>query len=1109
MDVFKLIGRVVIENDDANSTLDDTSSKAESSEGRITSAFKKIGAAVATYFAVDKIKSFAQSVVTTTADFEDAMLKVQSLSGATAEEYQALTDAALEYGSTTAWTSKDVADAMGYMALAGFDTNEILSATSGMLSLASASGEELATVSDILTDAMTGFGDSAQDASRYADVLATTQAKSNTTVGALGEAFTYVSSLAGTYSYSLEDVSAALGTMANAGVKGSMAGTALSTVITRLGTNTSGARDAIEALGVEFYNSDGTARDLGDVLMDLCDATEGLDTAQKAELANTVAGAEAQKGLLAILNQGSSAYSDLQNQLYNCSGAADDMATNMESGVGGAIRSMQSALEGFQISLGEKFSEPIGNAVRNAASWVSGTLTPSITGFIDDFGQRWDSFTTAMSPSIENLKTAFGNIATAVQPIIDAIINLVSSEETSETATTALSTAVDLLSSGLNVVAGVISTVTGFCQEHETAVQAVATAIGVLVAAYAGLEIGMTIQKTVQGFQQAQVAVALYSASTQGASVAQGVMNGTLSISEGLVALLTGKMTLAEVATNAMSVAQGALNAVMSANPIALVVAAIAALIAIGVALYKNWDTIKEKASQLKDAVVNKVSEIKEGFTEKWKSIKETIANSKFGQAASTVMDAMKKTVSEKLNNIKSAYEEHGGGIKGIVSGAIEGVKGYYTAGFTFLDNLTNGKLTAIKDAISEKLSAVKETVSNIFNKVKESVSNAWDTIKNVVQVAVMFIGSIINLAKDIILIPWNFIWQNCGDKITEIWNTIYDFISEKIQAVSDFISSVLTTISDFFTSIWNTIYETVSTYINNVLTVVTTVFTAIWSFITEVWNTIYTAITTVVTAIQTIISTVFNAVQTFISTVFTAVWSFIVNIFENIRLAIVTKLTAAKDSVTSIFNTVKTFISTVGSTIWSVVTNAFENVRTSIVTKLNAAKDSVTSIFTSIKEEINNKIEDAKSIVSAGVEKLKSFFNFTWELPKIKLPHFSISGSFSLNPPSVPSFGIEWYKNGGIMLEPTAFGINPATGKTMIGGEAGKEAIAPIETLKQYVGEAVAGQNEELLAVLNLILQAIYAMDEGLGEKLYNALLNLKFQVNEREFARLVRAVD
>jgi phage-related minor tail protein len=205
----------------------------------------------------------------------------------------------------------------------------------------------------------------------------------------------------------------------------------------------------------------------------------------------------------------------------------------------------------------------------------------------------------------------------------------------------------------------------------------------------------------------------------------------------------------------------------------------------------------------------------------------------------------------------------------------------------------------------------------------------------------------------------------------------------------------------------------------------------------------------------------------------------------------------------------VKTFISTVGSTIWSVVTNAFENVRTSIVTKLNAAKDSVTSIFTSIKEEINNKIEDAKSIVSAGVEKLKSFFNFTWELPKIKLPHFSISGSFSLNPPSVPSFGIEWYKNGGIMLEPTAFGINPATGKTMIGGEAGKEAIAPIETLKQYVGEAVAGQNEELLAVLNLILQAIYAMDEGLGEKLYNALLNLKFQVNEREFARLVRAVD
>ena len=333
MELFQLLGTILISNTAANSAIDETTGRAENSESKMSKAFKKVGTAVAGAFAVDKIVNFGKAAIDTTASFEDGMLKVQSLSGATQEEYEKLSKAALDYGSTTAWSAKDVSDAMGYMALAGFDTNQILESTSGMLSLASASGEDLATVTDILTDSMTGFGDGADQASRYADVLATTQAKSNTSVGDLGEAFKYVSSLAGTYSYSLEDVSAALGTMANAGVKGSMAGTSLSSIITRLGTNTSGARDAIEKLGVSFYNQDGTARNLGDVLKDLCDATEDMDVAQKAEFASTVAGAEAQKGLLAILNQGSDAYENLQGKLYDCSGAASDMASNMESGL--------------------------------------------------------------------------------------------------------------------------------------------------------------------------------------------------------------------------------------------------------------------------------------------------------------------------------------------------------------------------------------------------------------------------------------------------------------------------------------------------------------------------------------------------------------------------------------------------------------------------------------------------------------------------------------------------------------------------------------------------------------------------------------------------------
>lgn len=212
---------------------------------------------------------------------------------------------------------------------------------------------------------------------------------------------------------------------------------------------------------------------------------------------------------------------------------------------------------------------------------------------------------------------------------------------------------------------------------------------------------------------------------------------------------------------------------------------------------------------------------------------------------------------------------------------------------------------------------------------------------------------------------------------------------------------------------------------------------------------------------------------------------------------------------ITNIFTTIKTFISSTVSNIWSIVTNAFENVRLSIVNKLNQAKDTVSSIFDSIKQAISDKINAAKDAVSEAIEKIKSFFNFEWKLPDLKLPHIKINGDWDLKSGTFPSFGVEWYKSGAVMMKPTAFGINPKTGATMMGGEAGAEAVAPIDVLQGYVRDAVAGQNAELIAVLNLILKAIYSMDEALGTKLFNAMLNMQFKINDREFARLVRAVN
>ena len=965
-------------NSEANQAIDETTGKAEKSEPKMTAAFKKIGAAVATYFAVDKIVTFGKTVVGITSSFEDGMLKVQSLSGATQEEYEKLSEAALNYGSSTAWTAKDVADAMGYMALAGFDTNEILESTSGMLSLASASGEDLATVTDILTDSMTGFGDGADQANRYADVLASTQAKSNTTVGALGEAFTYVSSLAGTYSYSLEDVSAALGTMANAGVKGSMAGTSLSSIITRLGTNTSGARDAIEELGVQFYNQDGTARSLGDVLTDLCNATEGMDVAQKAELASTVAGAEAQKGLLAILNQGSGAYTDLQDKLYNCSGAASDMANNMESGLGGSIRSLESAWEGFKIKIGEKIEPGVTAGLDKLTNFVSGTAIPALDQVCDK-----------------------------------------------------------------------ISDVVGWMKQHEEAVSAVAGALSVAAAAMVAFKAGAMIQSVVNSFQQARVAISLYSLSTEGATVAQGLLNGTLTIGEAIVGLLTGKMTLAELAQVGMAKAQAALNAVMTANPIGIVIAAIAALIAIGVLLYKNWDTVKEKLSQL------------------WKSVKD-------------IWGKISATISQKVNEIKAKV----------------------SAVFTSIANVASSIWGAISSAVGAKIDAIKEKATAVFTSIRDIVSNVFETIKNIITVVLMTIGEIFSAAFQIISIPWMFIWVNCKDTIISVWNAIKEVVSNAINAVASRVSEKL----------------------NEIRAVVLAVLTVVLNTFKTIWNTIKSAVASVLTAIKNelsrrlneaknIVSSILGAISSVFSSIWNAIKSVVSSVLSSIKAEVSNRLNEAKAIVSNVLDAIKSTFSSVWESIKSAVSSAVTAVKNSISNGLNDAKSTVSNVLNSIKDKFKSIFEDVKNVVKNAIEKIKSYFNFSWSLPKLKLPHVSISGKFSLNPPSAPKFKVEWYKkamqNAMVLNGPTIFGYNPSTGSIMGGGEAGKEVVSGADTLKSMIREAVNtdnGSTDELVKLLRQMLA--WMIGGGLEDVLIDILTNkVKLKLNDREVARLVKA--
>lgn len=321
-----------------------------------------------------------KDTIDTYKNFEAAMSQVKAVSGAEGADFEKLTNKAKEMGATTKFTAAESAEAFNYMAMAGWKTEDMLGGIEGILNLAAASGESLAVTSDIVTDALTAFGMKADEAGHFSDVLAAASSNSNTNVSLMGETFKYAGAMAGTLKYRIEDVALATGLMANAGIKGNMAGTALNSIFTRLSTNANGAADALAELGIAFFNSDGSARPLLDVIKELRDATAEFTDEQKANLGNTVAGTYAQKGFLAILNATAEDYDKLYEAVNSADGAAARMSEIMLDNLQGSITLLQSAVDGVKISFGERLSPYI----RNLADWLTAQM-PAVEQGLNEF----------------------------------------------------------------------------------------------------------------------------------------------------------------------------------------------------------------------------------------------------------------------------------------------------------------------------------------------------------------------------------------------------------------------------------------------------------------------------------------------------------------------------------------------------------------------------------------------------------------------------------------------------------------------------------------------------------------------------------------------------
>lgn len=351
------------------SELDKALSGIEQKCSNLASSMTKTGAVMSAAITVPLVK-VGKEIYEAGTSFYSQMSRVEAISGANATQMEALTAKAIEMGSTTSFTATEAGKALEYMAMAGWKSDEMLAGLAPIMDLAAASGEELAATSDIVTDALTAFGLTANDAAMFSDVLAAAATNSNTNVGMMGETFKYLAPVAGALGYTIQDTAVAIGLMANSGIKGSQAGTALRNVLTNMAKPTDTVQAAMDKLGVSLTDASGSVIPLNQVLTTLRGSFSQLSEAEKTQYATMLAGKYGMSGLLAIVNATDEEFQSLTDSINDAEGATSRMAATILDNAQGDVTIFKSAVEGLEITLWGLVDGPFRSIVQTATKWA-------------------------------------------------------------------------------------------------------------------------------------------------------------------------------------------------------------------------------------------------------------------------------------------------------------------------------------------------------------------------------------------------------------------------------------------------------------------------------------------------------------------------------------------------------------------------------------------------------------------------------------------------------------------------------------------------------------------------------------------------------------------